>query len=268
MGGLDIEVRGATLPVGGDPTPFEWTVRAGTCHALVGESGSGKTTLIRAVLGQVPLRRGTIRVGPFAPPLRERRERLAFSRAVVEVPQDATGSLDPLWPAWRLVTEPLVIHGVLRGRTRLRERALSLLREVGLGPEHLDRRPRQLSGGQCQRVCIARALAISPGLVLADEPVSALDPVLQAEVLRLLAWLRERTGATLVLVSHSLSLVRAAADYVTVMAEGRAVESGPTSEVLSAPRHPATRALLDAESGLLLSCRPRSVLPDEHRLSC
>lgn len=249
MSGLDIEARGLVLPCASTRGPFDWAVAAGSCHALVGESGSGKTTLIRVLLGQVAPRDGTVRVGPFFPPGRNREERLAFSRAVAFIPQDAVGSLDPLWPAWRLVTEPLVIHGVVRGRAALRARAASLLREVGLRPEHLDRRPHQLSGGQCQRLCVARALASSPGLVLADEPVSALDPVLQAEVLSLLAWLRGRTGATLVLVSHALGLVQAAADRVTVMAGGRVVETGPVDHVLAAPSHPATRALVEAEVG-------------------
>ncbi len=249
MSGLDIQVTGAVLPVALDPSPFDWIVAAGTCHGLVGESGSGKTTLLRVILGQVALRRGAVRVGPFRLPWRDRGERIAFARAVAFIPQDAVQSLDPTWPAWRLVTEPLVIHGVVSRRADLRQRAAALLREVGLGTEHLDRRPHQLSGGQCQRLCIARAIALSPGLVLADEPVSALDPVRQDEVLSLLAGLRKRTGATLVLVSHTLGLVQAAADHVTVMAGGRAVESGLTQEVLSAPRHPATLALVQAESG-------------------
>lgn len=249
MSGLDIQVTGAVLPAAETPIPFDWIVEAGTCHGLVGESGSGKTTLVRVILGQVAPRRGAVRVGPFSLPWRDRRERIAFARAVAFIPQDAVASLDPTWPAWRLVTEPLVIHGVVRGREALRQRAVALLREVGLGEEHLDRRPHQLSGGQCQRLCIARALASSPCLVLADEPVSALDPVLQTEVLSLLAWIRERTGATLVLVSHTLGLVQAAADHVTVMAGGRAVETGPVAQVLSAPRHPATRSLVRAEVG-------------------
>ncbi len=250
MSGLDIEARGLVLPCASTRDPFDWVVEAGSCHALVGESGSGKTTLIRVLVGQVAPRGGIVRVGPFSPPGQNREERLAFSRAVTFIPQDAVGSLDPMWPAWRLVTEPLVIHGVARGRAALRERAAALLQEVGLRPEHLDRRPHQLSGGQCQRLCIARALALSPGLVLADEPVSALDPVLQAEVLSLLAWLRERTGATLVLVSHALGLVQAVAGRVTVMAGGRAVETGPVARVLGEPRHPATQALVQAEAGL------------------
>lgn len=248
MSGLDIRVTGVVLPAATSPIPFDWTVEAGTCHGLVGESGSGKTTLLRVILGQVAPRCGAVRVGPFSLPWRDRGERAAFTRAVAFIPQDTVASLDPTWPAWRLVTEPLVVHGVVRGRDALRERAVALLREVGLDAEHVDRRPHQLSGGQCQRVCIARALASSPGLVLADEPVSALDPVLQAEVLSLLAWLRERTGATLVLVSHLLGLVQAAASHVTVMAGGRAVETGPVAQVLSAPRHPATRSMVRAEA--------------------
>lgn len=260
MSGLDLEVRGAVLPVTSDPAPFDWTVAAGTCHALVGESGSGKTTLLRVLLGQVAPRSGTVRVGPFPLPWRDRRERLAFARAVALIPQDAVETLDPTWPAWRLVTEPLVIHRLVSNRRDLRERAVALLREVGLGAEHLDRRPRQLSGGQCQRLCIARALASSPGLVLADEPVSALDPVLQVEVLSLLARLRERTGATLVLVSHALGLVQAAADHVTVMAGGRVVETGPVMQVLAAPRHPATRSLVRAEVGFGAPGPPRDGL--------
>ena len=235
MIGFEIEVRSAVLPfparTGGalrEPRAnpaFDWTVEAGTCHVVIGESGSGKTTLLRVLLGLVPLRAGTVRVGPFQHPLRTARERAAFARAVAVIPQDAVGSLDPLWSAWRIVAEPLVIHGVVSRRAEARERASQLLAGVGLTPDLLDRRPAELSGGQCQRVAVARALALSPSLILADEPFSSLDPVRAEEVLDLLMRVRERARATLVLVSHSLWAVRTIADRVTVFADGRPVET-------------------------------------------
>lgn len=250
MSGMDIEARGVVLPCSMDGVPFDWSVPAGSCHGLVGESGSGKTTWIRVLLGIVPPRTGEIRLGRFRPPFRDRREQRAFAASVAFIPQDATGSLDPTWPAWRIVTEPLVIHRKVPGRAALREVASSLLREVDLGPEHLNRRPHELSGGQCQRLCIARALALRPGLIFADEPVSALDPVLRAEILSLLTRMREQTGATLVLVSHSLGIVLSVADHVSVLSGGRVVETGPVVEVLSSPSHPATRSLMCAEVAL------------------
>ena len=254
MRGVAVDVRAAVTVLERAPaTPIldglDFHASAGSRHGIVGGSGSGKTTLARALLGRVALRSGTLRVGDFdVPP--PARARLAFARTVGLIAQDAVGSLDPVAPVWRSVVEGVRLQGSLGGRREARELALTLFRRVGLADDLLDRLPSQLSGGQCQRVGIARALATRPGLLVADEPTSALDPFLQARVLDLLEEIRAECGATLVLVAHSLAIVRSRCDDVTVLHAGRAVETGPVGRVLGAPSHPRTRALVGAEPSL------------------
>lgn len=252
MGGLVIQAHGLVLPIAKNLEPFDWLVEPGTCHGLVGENGSGKTTLIRVLLSQLNFLAGEVKIGQFTLPLRSRKERCEFANRVAFIPQDAVGSLDPTWPAWKIVTEPLVIQGKETSKNWLRKSAQALLEEVGLGPEYLDCRPSEMSGGQCQRLCIARAIATRPGLILADEPVSALDPVLQVETLMLLARLKERLGTTLVMVSHSLGLVCRFADHVSVMLSGRIVDTISVQAIERGPLHEATERLAQAETAALL----------------
>lgn len=250
---VGVEVRGAVTAIERAPgvpvlAGLDLSVRPGSCHGIVGGSGSGKTTLLRVLLGRVTIRAGSVTIGrhavPPPPPAR-----LEFARTVGLVPQDAVGSLDPVGPIWWSVTEGLRIQAGV-SRAEARAAATALLPRVGLDPALADRRPGELSGGQAQRACLARAIATGPGLILADEPTSALDPVLEASVLDLLARVRAETGATLLIVAHSLAVVRTWCDDVTVLHLGRAVERGPATRVLSAPIHEHTRALVEASADL------------------
>lgn len=216
----------------------------GQTLALVGESGCGKTTLGRSVLRLYRPTAGEIRflgteIGGLSDaalaPLR---------RHMGAVFQDPSGSLNPRMGVAELIAEPLAAAGAKPGEAE--ERVRELLALVGLGREHAARRPHQLSGGQRQRVGIARALALSPRLVVADEPVSALDVSVQAQIINLLADLKQRLGLSYLFITHDLALCRYLADRVAVMYQGRLVETGPTAAVLREPIHPYTWALLSA----------------------
>lgn len=252
MSGATVELAGVVTALrraDGGPVldGVDLAAAAGSCHGIVGESGSGKTTLARVLLGRLALAGGTARVdGIDVPPAPARRTDLA--RRVAHVPQDAAGALDPRLPVWRAIAEGPLVHGLVRGRGAARDLAAGLLAEVGLPSSVLDRLPAELSGGQAQRVCLARAVACGPSLLVADEPTSALDPVAALHVLDLMDALRRASGATLVLVSHGLGAVRRLCDTVTVVHRGRTVESGPVARVLSCPAHPHTRELLGAEA--------------------
>jgi len=258
MPGIDVEVRAAVSAIERAPgvpvlNGAGIHVAAGSSHGIVGGSASGKTTLVRAILGREALRSGSVRVGGFRLPLATAEARRTFARVVGFVPQDAPGSLDPSMPVGRAVVEGLRVHGLVRPRD-LRGAAIDLLRRVGMDEPAMDRLPGELSGGQCQRVCIARAIATGPTLLVADEPTSALDPLLQARVLDLIAALKAWSGATLLLVSHSLGVVRRVCDQVTVLDAGRVAETGPVARVLAEPSHPHTRRLVEAEPTI----RPRT----------
>ncbi|GAA1905193.1 dipeptide ABC transporter ATP-binding protein [Lapillicoccus jejuensis] len=214
-------------------------VEPGERFGVVGESGCGKSTLLRLLAGLDRPTSGTVELtgadGPTTPGRREQPQ-LVF--------QDPTGSLDPRMRVRDVVAEPLL--ATTRDRAAREARVAELLEQVGLPREAGDRFPHQFSGGQRQRISIARALAPRPGLLLADEPVSALDVSVRAQVLGLLADLVDELRVTLVLVSHDLSVVRHLCDRVAVMSDGEVVETGPTEQVWSDPQHPYTRRLLAA----------------------
>lgn len=220
-------------------------VYEGETLALVGESGCGKSTLGRLLLGLLPPTQGQVFFDgqdlAALPPARLR----ALRRQMQLVFQDTAAALNPRWTVGQSLAEPLRIHN-LCPRGEYATRGAALLTQVGLAPDLLDRYPHQLSGGQRQRVGLARALALSPRLVVCDEPVSALDVSVQAQMLNLLADLQASQGLTYVLISHDLGVVRHSADRVCVMFLGRVCEVGPTQALFSAPRHPYTKFLLDS----------------------
>jgi oligopeptide/dipeptide ABC transporter ATP-binding protein len=220
-------------------------VARGEAVGVVGESGCGKTTLGRLLLNLLAPSTGRVlfdgqELGALhGGALRRLRRRMQL------IFQDPYASLDPRRTVGAQIADGLVIHGLADARAA-RERAAALLDQVGLAPEHLDRLPHAFSGGQRQRVAIARALAPGPDFVVADEPVSALDVSVQAQVVNLLADLRRELGLALLFISHDLHVVRHLSDRVVVMYLGRIVESGPTDAVFRSPGHPYTRALLAA----------------------
>lgn len=224
---------------------MDLTLYQGETLALVGESGCGKSTLARLLLGLLTPTQGQVLFdGQDLSALSPKALR-TLRRQFQPVFQDAAGALNPRRRVGALVAEPLRIHK-LCPRDALPERAAALLALVGLPPELLSRYPHQLSGGQRQRVVLARALALEPRLLVCDEPVSALDVSVQAQMLNLLAQLQRRRGLTYLFISHDLGVVRHSADRVAVMFLGRLCELGPRDALFTHPRHPYTRFLLDA----------------------
>jgi peptide/nickel transport system ATP-binding protein len=226
-------VEGVTLAIG----------RA-TTFALVGESGSGKTTLGRAIIGLTPAQAGSVRF--------EGRELLGLSDRALRpyrhklqmMFQDPVASLSPRLTIRALVAEPLRIHGAgARDRGAEAQRLLAL---VGLGANFLERYPHELSGGQARRVGVARALALAPQLIIADEPTAGLDVSVQGEILNLLARLQQQEGISYLIITHNLPVVRRVSDQVAIMYLGRIVEQGRTENVFARPAHPNTLALLAA----------------------
>lgn len=226
--------------------PTDLTISHREAVGVVGESGSGKTTLARVVVGSCLPTTGTVSVGGTSWSAVGRRS--PVRRSVQMIFQDPFGSLNPSMTARKTVAEVLRFWDRL-SRQEASDAAGDLLLEVGLGPEALDQRPDRLSGGQCQRVGIARALACRPQLLVADEPTSALDASVQAQILNLLERERADRNLALLLVSHDLQVVHHSTDHVLVMYGGRVVEEGPTAEVLTDPRHPYTRSLVEAHLG-------------------
>lgn len=222
-----------------------FSIDAGETFGLVGESGSGKTTTARCILRLIEPTSGAVRfkgddVLAFDP------ERLRRARRDMQIIfQDPYSSLNPRMRVGAIVEEPLVIHRAGNKRERLR-RVTELFELVGLDPSHLARYPNEFSGGQRQRIGIARALALNPSLIIADEPVSALDVSVQAQVLNLLMDLQQRLRLTYLLIAHDLRMVRHVCQRVAVMYRGRIVELGTADTVFNAPAHPYTRALLSA----------------------
>jgi ABC-type glutathione transport system ATPase component len=218
------------------------TVPEAGAVGLVGESGCGKTTLARVICGIQAPDSGTVALGGEAlPPRRTRAQR----RAVQLVFQDPYSSLNPRRRIRSVLRELLAVHGLASGDAA-DARCEQLMAQVGLPATALDRRPSALSGGQRQRLAIARALAVEPSVIVADEPVSALDVSIQATILELFARLRAELGVALLLISHNLAVVRQLCDEVAVMNAGQIVEFGARDQIFSAPADPYTRLLIDA----------------------
>ncbi len=222
-----------------------FSLRRGESVGLVGESGCGKSTLARAVLALEPLQGGTIRLGGQDTADLSGEALATFRRRVQMVFQDPYGSFDPRHRAGRIVAEPLHLAADLDAPERQRRIAEALV-EVGLDPRDAEKYPHEFSGGQRQRLAIARALITRPDLIVLDEPVSALDVSIRAQVLDLLADLQARLGLTYLFITHDLTVVRAITERVMVMASGRVVEEGATAQVLDSPGHPVTQGLVEA----------------------
>ncbi|MGC4814778.1 dipeptide ABC transporter ATP-binding protein [Micromonospora sp. DT228] len=223
---------------------ISFDVREGETVALVGESGCGKTTTLLEILELRRPQHGRIEVFGRDTASMTGAERFTLRREVQILFQDPVGSLDPRMPVGDILGEPLLTHGVSRDERHRRVREVLAL--VGLASDHVDRYPHEFSGGERQRIGIARALALRPRLLVLDEPVSALDVSIRAGIVNLLASLRDELGMSYLVVSHDLSMVRHLADRVAVMYLGRIMEIGPAAAVFVAPRHPYTQALLSA----------------------
>ncbi len=220
-------------------------VEAGRSLGIVGESGSGKSTLARLVMALDKPTAGHVRLQGRDLNALDARELRDARRDFQMVFQDPYGSLDPRQSVARIVAEPIEALG-LAGRAERRERAGEALAAVGLRPTDLDKYPHEFSGGQRQRIAIARALITRPKLIVADEPVSALDVSVQAQVLNLMQDLQQREGISFLLISHDLAVVNHLCDDVVVLLEGKIVEAGPPERLFRDARHPYTRRLLAA----------------------
>ena len=221
-------------------------VERGEVLGLVGESGSGKTTVGRSLLRLIQPTAGSIRFDGLEVTSLSHAELRAFRRRAQIIFQDPFASLDPRMTVAEIVGEALAIHKLVPGRRARVERVAELLGLVGLAPEHMGRYPHEFSGGQRQRIGIARALAVEPEFIVADEPVSALDVSIQAQVVNLMRDLKARLGLTLLFIAHDLAVIEYVSTRVAVMYLGKLMEVAPARELCRNPKHPYTEALLSA----------------------
>jgi len=231
-------------------------VNAGEVVALVGESGCGKSTLGFSLLGLTPPTSGEIELLGNPIDIHKPSAWKPYRKDFQIVFQDPYTSLNPRLTVFELLSEPLTAHGIVP-RSKLREAAADLLRQVGLSPDIIDRFPHAFSGGQRQRLCIARALGLKPKLLVCDEMVSALDVSVQAQIVNLLLDLKKDHDLSLLFITHDLSLVRSIADRMLVMYLGSIVETATAVDLFNAPRHPYTRALMDSIPTLDRAKRPK-----------
>ncbi len=222
-----------------------FSLERGQCLGLVGESGCGKSTVARAVVGLHPATSGSIRFDGNELVGLSTRGWLPYRRKIQMIFQDPYASLDPRQTVSSILTEPSKIHGLSKPRER-KLHAMQLLEAVGLNPRHINRYPHEFSGGQRQRIGIARALALEPELLICDEPVSALDVSIQAQIINLMGELKERFNLSYLFIAHDLAVVRHICDSVAVMYLGRVVEQASRDEIFNDPRHPYTKSLLSA----------------------
>ena len=221
------------------------SLRRGEVLGLVGESGSGKSTLARTILQLVPTTGGTVILEGRNLTASSAAEITAVRRDLQMVFQDPFASLNPRMTVFAALAEPLLVHHICP-RSEVTVRVAELMQLVGLAPRFMQKYPHEFSGGQRQRIAIARALALRPRVIIADEPVSALDVSIQAQILNLLAQLVRQMSLSLIFIAHDLSVVKHISDRVAVMYLGKIVELGPAVDVIERPRHPYTRALVSA----------------------
>jgi len=232
------------------------TVRRGETLGIVGESGCGKSTTARLMLRLLDATAGKVRFDGRDITTLSQRQLRPLRREMQMIFQDPYSSLNPRKTVGQIVGAPFVIHGQKKGKVRVQE----LLETVGLSPEHYNRYPHEFSGGQRQRIGVARALALNPKLIVCDEPVSALDVSIQAQILNLLRTLQKDFDLTYVFISHDLSVIRQIADRIAVMYLGRVVELGDSESIYEHPKHPYTAALLSAVPRASTGGRERIVL--------
>jgi oligopeptide transport system ATP-binding protein len=269
---LSVRGLGVRFPSrrGGDPLValegVSFDLAPGETLGVVGESGCGKSTLARAVLRLLPVSAGTVLWQGQSLVSLTPAEMRALRREMQIVFQDPLDALDPRMTVGESVAEPLRSLQPELPRREVRARVAEMFELVGLAPDHVNRYPHEFSGGQCQRVGIARALVVKPRLVVCDEPVSALDVSIQAQIVNLLAELRRELGLTMIFISHNLSVVRHVSDRILVLYLGRVMELGAATELCAAPLHPYTQALIEAvpvPDPAVERARPRPALAGE-----
>jgi oligopeptide transport system ATP-binding protein len=221
------------------------SIASGETFGLVGESGCGKTTLGRMILRLIEPTSGSVLFDGKDITAIDKRNMKPVRREMQIVFQNPLSSLSPRLKVEQIIAEPLVTHNIL-AKDEIRPRVIELLEQVGLGAQHLDRFPHEMSGGQCQRVAVARALALNPKLIVLDEPTSALDVSVQAQIINLLDDLKKSMGLTYLFISHDLNVVQHISDRIGVMYLGKLVEVGSAEEVYNEPLHPYTQALFGA----------------------
>jgi oligopeptide/dipeptide ABC transporter ATP-binding protein len=224
---------------------LSFSIKDGTVFALVGESGSGKSTVARLVLRLIPPTSGQVLYKGRDIQLFRGDSLLEFRKSVQIVFQDPFASLNPRMTVFSTISEPLKIHELVR-KSELKDKVVSLLSSVGLQADVLNRYPHEFSGGQRQRICIARALAVSPGVIVADEPLSALDVSIQAQILNILQELQKQSHISFLFISHDLRVVQYFSDDIAVMYLGKIVEHAKTDDLFSKPLHPYTIELLSS----------------------
>ena len=244
FGGRRRFLTGTAAPVMRAVDGVSFRVPRGTCFAIVGESGSGKSSLARLIVGLLRPTAGEVTIDGVALSTLDSAGLRAMRRKIQLVLQDPRASLDPRMTVLDTLCEALTVHGLFPEHTARLERIKSVIGLVGLNPAHLGRYPHELSGGQRQRVAIARAIICEPQVLVLDEPVSALDVSVQAQIINLLADLQAQLALTYLIITHDLALVEHMADAVGVMYLGRFVEQGDVGKVCGAPRHPYTQSLM------------------------
>ena len=225
---------------------ISFDIPRGKTVGLVGESGSGKTTTGRAIARLVPITAGSVHYQGRDLATLSRRDFFAYRKKIQVIFQDPFGSLNPRMTIYSIIAEPLEIHFKEWSKSQKQARVADLLEKVGLSAEFMQRYPHQFSGGQRQRIGIARALAVEPDFIVCDEPVSALDVSVQAQIINLLQDLQDELGLTYLFIAHDLAVVEHISDQVLVMTEGKIVEQASAAEIYSNPQHPYTVKLLEA----------------------